>query len=64
MPGDRNNVGGILGIDPSTFDRDLAKQAGPDGLASSADSGIGFAGSASDTKVRLMKREDAERTVS
>lgn len=51
IPG--STFGGILGIDPSSFDRDTVK-----GIASSADSGVGFAGSsAEDTKVRILKRE-------
>lgn len=55
MPGDRNNVGGILGIDPSSYDKELAKKTG-----SEADSGVGFLGSAEDTKVRILKREDTD----
>lgn len=60
VPGDRNNVGGILGIDPSSCDKDVAKKAGTDGLGSSADSGVGFTGFTEDTKVRVLKREDTE----
>ena len=60
VPGDRNNIGGILGIDPSSFDKDLAKKIGGDILGSSADSGVGFTTSAEDTKVRVLKRADVE----
>lgn len=55
--GDRNNVGGVLGIDPSTFDRDMARK---EALGSSADSGVGFSGPTEDSKVRVLKREEAE----
>lgn len=64
VPGDRNNVGGILGIDPSTYDREVARKAGTDSLGSSADSGVGFAALAEDTKIRVLKREEAEAKVS
>jgi hypothetical protein len=41
VPGDRNNVGGILGIDPSTYDRDAAKRMQEEGGPGSvADSGV------------------------
>ncbi|KAL1311678.1 hypothetical protein AAFC00_001782 [Neodothiora populina] len=59
VPGDRNNIGGILGVDPSSYDRDLARKAGADGIASSADSGVGFAGAGEDSKIRALKRDDA-----
>lgn len=55
VPGDRNNVGGILGIDPSSYDKELAKKTG-----SEADSGVGFLGSSEDTKVRILRREDTD----
>ncbi|GAB7354070.1 hypothetical protein MBLNU459_g4646t1 [Dothideomycetes sp. NU459] len=55
VPGDRNNVGGILGIDPSSYDKELAKKSG-----SEADSGVGFLGAGEDTKVRILKREDTD----
>ena len=53
VPGDRNNVGGILGIDPSSFDRDVAKKAG-DG-----DSGVGLMdeGSGGGRKVTVVKED-------
>lgn len=55
VPGDRGNIGGILGIDPSSYDRDLVKKT------ISEDSGVGLAslGVAEDTKIRIMSEEDA-----
>ncbi|CAD0091573.1 unnamed protein product [Aureobasidium mustum] len=59
VPGDRNNVGGILGIDPSSYDRDCAKKMQEAGPISEADSGVGFlSSSAEDTKVRILRREE------
>jgi len=61
VPGDRNNVGGILGIDPANFDRGLVIARG-DG----ADSGVGLdeAGrlGGGDTKVMLV-REDPRKVM-
>jgi len=56
VPGDRGNVGGILGIDPSSFDQELARRVSKEG--SEADSGVGLAGMAEDTKVRILKARD------
>ncbi|KAG9573689.1 hypothetical protein KCU97_g14971, partial [Aureobasidium melanogenum] len=59
VPGDRNNVGGILGIDPSSYDKDAAKKMQEAGPISEADSGVGFlSSSAEDTKVRILRREE------
>jgi hypothetical protein len=59
VPGDRNNVGGILGVDPSSFDRDAAKRMQEAGPSSEADSGVGFlSSSAEDTKLRILRREE------
>ncbi|KAG9688063.1 hypothetical protein KCU76_g9890, partial [Aureobasidium melanogenum] len=59
VPGDRNNVGGILGIDPSSYDKDAAKKMQEAGPVSEADSGVGFlSSSAEDTKVRILRREE------
>ncbi|KAF2270602.1 hypothetical protein CC78DRAFT_451439 [Lojkania enalia] len=54
VPGDRNNVGGILGIDPSSYDKSVAERAkeSEGGSASEPD------GVKKDTKVRIMKREE------
>lgn len=53
VPGDRNNVGGILGIDPSSFDRSVAERSkeSENGSTSEADG-------TKDTKVRIMKRDE------
>ncbi|KAK5172333.1 uncharacterized protein LTR77_003971 [Saxophila tyrrhenica] len=53
VPGDRNNVGGILGIDPSSYDKELAKAKGGVGVGvglDAEDSGLG-----EDTKVTIVK---------
>ncbi|CAN9442931.1 unnamed protein product [Alternaria alternata] len=50
VPGDRNNVGGILGIDPSSYDKSVAER--PKESESDGDS------SKKDTKIRIMKRDD------
>jgi hypothetical protein len=47
---DRNNVGGILGIDPSSYDKSVAER--PKESESDGDS------SKKDTKIRIMKRDD------
>jgi hypothetical protein len=55
VPGDRNNVGGILGIDPSSYDKSVAERAKEGGESGSA----GEEGSIKkDTKVRIMKRDE------
>ncbi|KAJ4287225.1 hypothetical protein N0V90_012623 [Kalmusia sp. IMI 367209] len=53
VPGDRNNVGGILGIDPSSFDKSVAERSKEEnGVAIEAE------GIKKDTKVRIMKRDE------
>lgn len=51
VPGDRNNVGGILGIDPSSYDKSVAERPKetPESEAESAKK---------DTKIRIMKRDE------
>ena len=49
VPGDRNNVGGILGIDPSSYDKSVAER--PKESETETDS-------AKDTKIRIMKRDE------
>ncbi|KAJ4372406.1 hypothetical protein N0V83_004180 [Neocucurbitaria cava] len=51
VPGDRNNVGGILGIDPSSYDKSVAER--PKEPESEGDSG-----EKKDTKIRIMKRDE------
>lgn len=61
VPGDRNNVGGILGIDPKSYDKELAKR----GLigAADGDSGVDVNDARrEDTKVMLAK-EDPRKAV-
>ncbi|KAL6704730.1 hypothetical protein ACN47E_007651 [Coniothyrium glycines] len=50
VPGDRNNVGGILGIDPSSYDRSVAER--PKEVEEEPDS------AKKDTKIRIMKRDE------
>jgi hypothetical protein len=50
VPGDRNNVGGILGIDPSSYDKSVAER--PKDPESDPESAI------KDTKIRIMKRDE------
>ncbi|KAF4555742.1 Hypothetical protein D9617_2g057050 [Elsinoe fawcettii] len=59
VPGDRNNLGGIVGIDPSSYDPDLVRKS-KGGASSEADSGVGIITPAGeDTKVRIMTAEEA-----
>jgi hypothetical protein len=51
VPGDRNNVGGILGIDPSSYDKSVAERA-KESETSESD------GVKLDTKVRIMRRDE------
>lgn len=50
VPGDRNNVGGILGIDPSSYDKSVAER--PKEIEEPLEDGK------KDAKIRIMKRED------
>ncbi|KAK4549984.1 hypothetical protein LTR36_002951 [Oleoguttula mirabilis] len=60
VPGDRNNVGGILGIDPRSYDKESAKKAGVGG---DGDSGVDVnEAKREDTKVMLVK-EDPRKIV-
>ncbi|PNS20217.1 hypothetical protein CAC42_5667 [Sphaceloma murrayae] len=59
VPGDRNNLGGIVGIDPSSYDHELVRK-GRGGPSSEADSGVGMIMPAGeDTKVRVITVEEA-----
>lgn len=56
VPGDRNNVGGILGILPGSYDRECAKKMQEGGTGSEdTDSGVGFS---EDTKIRVLRRQE------
>jgi hypothetical protein len=53
VPGDRNNVGGILGIDPNSYDKSVAERAQETENGDSPDvEGV------KDTQVRIMKRDE------
>jgi hypothetical protein len=58
VPGDRNNVGGILGIDAGSWDRTLTGRTSGDDAGASVPAVQGQIGS---TKVRILKHEDVER---
>lgn len=53
VPGDRNNVGGILGIDPASYDKDMARKGLATGGSGDGDSGVDV----KDTKVMLVKED-------
>jgi len=54
VPGDRNNVGGILGIDPSSYDRSVGERnKDSEEAESAAESSAG-----KDTKIRIIKKGD------
>lgn len=53
VPGDRNNVGGILGIDPSSFDKSMTERS-----KDSESDQVSEADGKKDTKVRILKRDD------
>lgn len=53
VPGDRNNVGGILGIDPSSYDKSVAERPKESGEGEEA----GEEGR-KEGKVRVVKREE------
>jgi len=56
VPGDRNNVGGILGIDPTSFNKEGARRAAL--AVGDTDSGVGLEdGRREDTKVTLVKED-------
>ncbi len=51
VPGDRNNVGGILGIDARSFDRSVAAEKSAERSVSGIGDGLGLV----EGKVRLVK---------
>ncbi|KAF2203756.1 CCCH zinc finger and SMR domain-containing protein [Delitschia confertaspora ATCC 74209] len=53
VPGDRNNVGGILGIDPSSFDKTAAERS-----KESEGEPVTETDVKKDTKVTILKRDD------
>ena len=58
VPGDRNNVGGILGIEPSSWDRSVGER-GKDG-ESNGERESGDSGGNGEGKVRVVKREEVD----
>jgi hypothetical protein len=56
VPGDRANIGGILGINPASWDRSLAGTLGVDGAAGEGESSKEVKGES--TKIRILKAED------
>lgn len=66
VPGDRNNVGGILGIDPASYDREVARKGGPgvDSVAVAAadrDSGVDMNEAKRESSKVLLVREDPRK---
>ncbi|KAK3116411.1 hypothetical protein LTR53_003275, partial [Teratosphaeriaceae sp. CCFEE 6253] len=58
VPGDRNNVGGILGVDPGSFDKDAGGAGKVGGLGDGGDSGIDVTeGMGQSTKVVTAKED-------
>lgn len=51
VPGDRNNVGGILGIDPSSYDKSIVDRP-------KEPTEVELDGAKKDTKIRIMKRDE------
>lgn len=57
VPGDRNNVGGILGIDPSSWDKGLERGLVGDKAGEERAEGERVGES---TKIRILRKGDAE----
>jgi hypothetical protein len=58
VPGDRGNMGGIVGVDPTSWDRSLEKEREEQFAslgATGADAKLGES-----TKVRILKKEDLD----
>nr|POF20051.1 polyadenylate-binding protein-interacting protein 7 [Quercus suber] len=60
VPGDRNNVGGILGINPSTYDKEAMKK-GLTGSTGDGDSGVGLDEANKQTSKILLVKEDPRK---
>jgi hypothetical protein len=56
VPGDRNNVGGILGIDPSSYDKSVAERAKESENGSNSEPDA--LGIRKDTKIKILKRDE------
>ena len=55
VPGDRNSMGGIIGVDAGSWDRSVKP-----GEISGGGSGEGEAGEKGSTKVRILRKEDMD----
>ncbi|KAF2459853.1 hypothetical protein BDY21DRAFT_281549 [Lineolata rhizophorae] len=60
VPGDRGNVGGILGVDPSSWDRGLGEQRAAAAAAAAAERGA-VEEEKGDGKIKIVRREDVGR---
>ena len=60
VPGDRNNVGGILGILPNSWDRNLGTPGQGKGDAEEKADGGPAGPMADSTKIRIMKRGELD----
>lgn len=58
VPGDRNNLGGIIGIDPSSYDAEAVRRV-RSGEGSEVDSGVSMTPTGEDSKIRLVTAEEA-----
>jgi hypothetical protein len=56
VPGDRNNVGGILGIDPSSYDKSIAAERAKE--KESEGGSANELNGTKDTKVRIINRDE------
>jgi hypothetical protein len=55
VPGDRNSMGGIIGVDPTSYDRSAGK-------GDTVDSGVvgGGGNGVESTKLRILRKEDID----
>jgi hypothetical protein len=56
VPGDRGNVGGILGIDPNSWDRNVASKKAEDAASAEAEGGKATEAKGENTKIRILKQ--------
>lgn len=59
VPGDRGNMGGIIGIDPGSWDRSVVAER-DDGDSGNGGAVVDDVKTGGSTKIRIMKREDVE----
>lgn len=53
VPGDRNSMGGIIGVDPGSYDRSA-------GVRPEEGGAVGGSGASDSTKVRILRKEDVD----